>query len=191
MGLFSFFSRKKKTPGQGSSSQALNNVATEPTKEKSWHHQLSELAVVTHPLGNSPGTELERDLLFSFIYSLSHSISELNNEVQDLSSKFYALAEAISAKAAAEGVAEQKFDVVGLTYESSLGYSARISALGKKFTVLFGEPSAVARASTPFHSDISTIASKSVGTENASRSQYVLTVDGIAYVALTLTSELR
>lgn len=181
MGLFSFFSRKKKTPGQGSTSQALNNEATEPTKEKSWHHQLSELAVVTHPLGNTPGTELERDLLFSFIYSLSHSISELNNEGQDLSSKFYSLGSAIAAKSASEGIAYRKFDVVGLTYEPSLGYSARISAQGKKFTVLFGEPSAVARSSTPFHTEIAAVA----------RASFVLAIDGIAYVALTITSELR
>lgn len=181
MGLFSFFSRKKKSQGQISSTSSSRGETPKLVIEKTWHHGLSEIAIVTHPLGDTPGTELDRELLFSFIFSLSHSISEMNNEAQDLSSKFYSLGSAIAAKSASEGVAYQKLDVVGLTFDASLGYSARISAQGKKFTVLFGEPTAVARASTPFHEEIAAI-------QNAS---YVLAIDGIAYVALTITSELR
>ena len=181
MGLFSFFSRKKKSSAFNSASANLASETATPPIAKRWHHAISEIAVVTHPLGSTPGTECERDRLYSYIYSLSHAISELENEAQNLSSKFYSLASSIAAKSASEGVAYEKLDVVGLTHDSSLGYSARISSQGKKFTVLFGEPLAVARASTPFHEEITAIAHAS----------YVLAIDGIAYVALTLSSELR
>lgn len=181
MGLFSFFSRKKKSVGHIASVQSSRDLAIPTLIEKSWRHEISKIAVVSHPLGNTPGTEIERDLLFSFIFSLTHAISELNNESDDLSSKFYSLGSSIAAMSASEGFSCQKFDVVGLTFEPTLGYSARVSAHGKKFTVLFGEPTAVARASTPFHDEITAVAEAS----------YVLAIDGIAYVALATMSELR
>lgn len=181
MGLFSLFSRKKRSREKNAPKDSSVNTTSMPVLEKKWHHTLTEIAVVTHPLGNTPGTSLDRETLFSFIFSMSHAIAELNSEKEDLSSKFYSLGSSIAAKSASEGVSCLKFDVVGLTFEPSLGYSARISAHGKKFTTLFGESTAVARASTPYHEEITALTG----------ADYVLAIDGIAYVALTISSELR
>jgi len=179
MGLFSFFKRRSKT--------------TSPAPEllplpKAWHHALTEIAIVTDPLGNTPGTHLDRDFLFSIITSITSEIS-----CSDLADPISALSNEIAAKAAAEGIVIAHYEVVGLTFEPSLGFAARLSAHSKKYTVLLGGQAAVARASTPFHEEILAFIGNElpVSTETLKANRYVLAIDGIAYVALTTSSELR
>ena len=188
MGLFSFFKRR--------------NKATSPAQEvipvpATWHHAPTEIAIVTDPLGATPGTHLDRDFLFSIIASIASEISrsalDSGAENADGSDPVHALPDEISAKAAAEGLVLTHHEVVGLTFEPSLGFAARLSAHSKKYTVLLGAQAAVARASTPFHKEIVAFVSNALptATESFKAERYVLAIDGIAYVALTTSSELR
>jgi len=185
MGLFSFFKRRNKA-----TSPALEVIPVPAT----WHHALTEIAIVTDPLGATPGTHLDRDFLFSVLASLASEISR-----SDLASgaesadPIHALSNEISAKAAAEGVVLDHHEVVGLTFEPSLGFAARLSAHSKKYTVLLGAQTAVARASTPFHEEILAFVSNAlpITTETFKAQRLVLAIDGIAYVALTTSSALR
>ena len=179
MGLFSLFKRRSK--------------ATSPAPEllplpKAWHHALTEIAIVTDPLGNTPGTHLDRDFLFSVIASIATEISS-----SDPADPISGLSNEISAKAAAEGLVLTHHEVVGLTFEPSLGFAARLSAHSKKYTVLLGNEAAVARASTPFNEEIVAFVSNALPatTETFKAQRLVLAIDGIAYTALTTTSELR
>jgi hypothetical protein len=194
MGLFSFFKRRNK----GASSTASADVAAQQAPiPPTWHHALTEIAIVTDPLGNTPGTHLDRDFLFSIIASITGEISrsalDSGAENADSSDPVHALPDEISAKAAAEGIAIAHHEVVGLTFEPSLGFAARLSAHSKKYTVLLGAQAAVARASTPFHEEILAFIGNElpVSTETLKANRYVLAIDGIAYVALTTSSELR
>ncbi len=201
MGLFSFLTgkRKKSNTPTLSADLAKDQNSTPPISIPTWHHTLERVTIVTHPLGETPGTELDRNFLFSALFSLAHAISTEAHEEQHLESPFFALGSSIQAKAASEEFTCELLDVVGLTFGENLGYSARLSAHAKKYTVLLGEPSAVARASTPFHSEISAYAStptdpsRDASRDNATDGErrFVLAIDGIAYAALTLASESR
>jgi hypothetical protein len=189
MGLFSFFKRKK---GKVHSSPAPEVLPI----AKSWHHSLSSLALVTDPLGNTSGTHLERDFLFSTLQSLSLAISAEGAEVANPVSPFKALVAEVAAKAASEDLTLSHLDVVGLSFDEAMGYAARVSAHSKKYTVLLGAHAAVARASTPFHADIATFVAQQTSvarevSESSSSQSFVLAIDGIAYAALTTESELR
>jgi len=188
MGLFSFFKRR--------------NKATSPAQEvipvpATWHHALTEIAIVTDPLGATPGTHLDRDFLFSVIASIATEISRsgLDSGIEnvDTSDPIHALANEIASKAAAEGLVITHHEVVGLTFEPSLGFAARLSAHSKKYTVLLGAQAAVARASTPFHEEILAFVSNAlpIATESFKAQRLVLAIDGIAYVGLTTSSALR
>jgi hypothetical protein len=185
MGLFSFFKRGNK----GASSVSSADVeAQQAPVAPTWHHSLTEITIVTDPLGNTPGTHLDRDFIFSIIASIASEISH-----SDLADPISALSIEIAAKAAAEGLVLTRHEVVGLTFEPSLGFAARLSAHSKKYTVLLGAQAAVARASTPFHEEILASVSNALptATESFKAERYVLAIDGIAYVALTTSSELR
>jgi len=184
MGLFSFFSRKKKN-------QAVRiDHSGEPvhsTPVKVWHHNLASLTIVTHPLGETPGTILERPFLYSSLISIAQAISRLHQEPENSSSLFFESAQIITSKAAAEDLSLAHYEIVGLTFDPALGYSARMSADGKKFTILYGQAAPVARASTPFHSDITEAVQSSIGQGET----FVLAIDGITYAHLRFTSELQ
>jgi hypothetical protein len=184
MGLFSFFSRKRKNQAvrENQSGQIVESMP-----EKVWHHSLSSLTIVTHPLGETPGTIMERPLLFSSLTSITRAISRLHQEPESSTSLFFQTAEILASKAAAEDLSLAHYEIVGLTFDPALGYSARMSADGKKFTILFGQSTPVARASTPFHSDITEAVQSSIGQGET----FVLAIDGIAYAHLQITSELQ
>jgi hypothetical protein len=190
MGLFSFFSRKRKNQAvrenqSGQSSPTPQRVESMP--EKVWHHSLSSLTIVTHPLGETPGTILERAFLYSSLTSIAQAISRLHQEQESSTSLFFQTAEILASKAAAEDLSLAHYEIVGLTFDPTLGYSARMSADGKKFTILFGQATPVARASTPFHSDITEAVQSSIGQGET----FVFAIDGIAYAHLQITSELQ
>ena len=191
MGLFSFFKRRNK----GASSTASADVAAQQAPiPPTWHHALTEIAIVTDPLGNTPGTHLDRDFLFSVIASIATEISSSDLAPgAESGDPIHALSNEISAKAAAEGLVLTHHEVVGLTFEPSLGFAARLSAHSKKYTVLLGNEAAVARASTPFNEEIVAFVSNALPatTETFKAQRLVLAIDGIAYTALTTTSELR
>jgi len=193
MGLFSIFRRKKKN--SGAHSDAAHREAP-PIPAKQWHHTLSHFYLETHPLGQVPGTDLERTLLINLLISLSDAISFLQNEAPESTSTFFALSRELQSKAAEFDCSVEKFEVVGLSFDTSHGYAARVSANSRKYTVLLGESSAVARASTPFNVDLQLFlkdiaSSTSTPTDIVQRETFVLAVDGIAYAALNLHSELR
>jgi len=196
MGLFSFFKRRNK--GASSDSSASILATAQAPIPKAWHHALTEIAIVTDPLGNTPGTHLDRDFLFSVMATMAAEISLSESAAgEDSASRganpIHALSDEIAAKAAAEGAVLAHHDVVGLTFEPSLGFAARLSAHSKKYTVLLGAEAAVARASTPFHEEILSFIVNALpaATETYKADRYVLSIDGIAYVALTTSSELR
>jgi len=193
MGLFSLFRRKKKN--SGAQSEAAHREAP-PIPAKQWHHTLSHFYLETHPLGQVPGTDLDRLLLINVLISLSDAISLLENEAQESTSAFFALSQELQSKAAEFDCSVEKFEVVGLSLDASHGYAARVSANSRKYTVLLGESSAVARASTPFNADLHLFlqdiaGSTSAPADNVQSRTFVLAVDGIAYAALNLQSELR
>lgn len=190
MGFFSLFSRKKnRKNSEAGSAQLPDSPVLVTAPAKLWHHSIESLVIVTHPLGQTPGTDLERDFLLSTLHSLALEISQLRNEEGNLHSPFFSLASALTAKAAAENLLLEKFEIVGLTYEPTLGFSSRMSAAQKKFTLLFGESGAVARASTPFHSEIASFPRHSESSDSdLKRENFVLAIDGIAYAAMTLLS---
>jgi len=192
MGLFSLFRRKKKS---GVQSEATHREAP-PIPAKQWHHTLSHFYLETHPLGQVPGTDLDRPLLINVLISLSDAISLLENEVPESDSAFFALSQELQSKAAEFNCSVEKLEVVGLSFDTSHGYAARVSANSRKYTVLLGESSAVARASTPFNGDLQLFlqeiaGSTSTPTDIVQRRTFVLAIDGIAYSALNLQSELR
>jgi hypothetical protein len=190
MGLFSFFSRKRKNQAShvdqsGQSSPTSQRVESMP--EKVWHHSLSSLTIVTHPLGETPGTIMERPFLYSSLTSITRAISRLHQEPESSTSLFFETAEILASKAAAEDLSLAHYETVGLTFDPTLGYSARMSADGKKFTILFGQAAPVARASTTFHSEITEAIQSSAGQGET----FVLAIDGIAYAHLQLESVLH
>jgi len=190
MGLFSFFSRKKKNQASRvdqSDQSSSTRQRVEPTPVKVWHHSLASLTIVTHPLGETPGTILERPFLYSSLISIAQAISRLHQEPENSSSLFFESAQILTSKAAAEDLSLAHYEIVGLTFDPALGYSARMSADGKKFTILYGQAAPVARASTPFHSDITEAVQSSIGQGET----FVLAIDGIAYAHLRFTSELQ
>ena len=190
MGLFSFFSRKKKNQASHvdqSDQSSSTRQRVEPTPVKVWHHSLASLTIVTHPLGETPGTIMERPFLYSSLTSITRAISRLHHEPESSTSLFFESTEIITAKAAAEDLSLAHYEIVGLTFDPTLGYSARMSADGKKFTILFGQATPVARASTPFHSEITEAVQSSMGQGET----FVLAIDGIAYAHLQFTSELQ
>jgi len=193
MGLFSLFRRKKKN--SGAQSDAAHREAP-PIPTKQWHHTLSHFYLETHPLGHVPGTDLERQLLINILISLSDAISLLENEAQESTSAFFALSQELHSKARECECTVEKLEVIGLSFDVSHGFAARVSANSRKYTVLLGESSAVARASTPFNGDLQLFlqdiaGSTSAPADSAQRRTYVLAVDGIAYAALNLQSELK
>jgi len=207
MGLFSLFSRKKKrSQSEGLTENASHgNVAK--VIEKQWHHSLAQLTVVTHPLGDTRGTDLDRTMIMSSLVTMSQEISLLTHEEQTLHSLFSTLSLALTAKAAAEDISLDSGEVSSLSGQESAGYSARAIFNGRRFTIVLGDPVAVGRSSTPFHSDIEEhLAINLVGASGESKSAVrdepdarvknakrtlVLAIDGISYAAVTVTSELR
>jgi len=193
MGLFSLFRRKKKNSG------AHNETAhreAPPIPAQQWHHTLSHFYLETHPLGQVPGTDLERQLVINVLISLSNAISLLGNEAQESTSPFFALSQELHSKAREIECTVEKLEVIGLSFDVSHGFAARVSANSRKYTVLLGESSAVARASTPFNGDLQLFlqdiaGSTSAPADNVQSRTLVLAVDGIAYSALNLQSELR
>ena len=187
MGLFSLFRRKKKN------SDAQNDAAhreVPPIPEKQWHHTLSHFYLETHPLGQTPATDLERQLLMNVLIALCGAISLHENESQEITSAFFALSNELHVKASEYECNVEKLEVIALAFDVSHGYAARVSANSRKYTVLLGESSSVARASTPFNSDLQSFL-KELESIEVKASTYVLAIDGIAYAALSLQSELR
>ena len=187
MGLFSFLRRKKK--GSGATGNSAN-LATPAIPVQQWHHTISHFYLETHPLGQTPATDLERQLLMNVLISLCGAISLHENEAQEITSAFFALSNELRVKAAEYECGVEKLEVIALTFDASHGYAARVSANSRKYTVLLGESSAVARASTPFNSDLQSFL-KELESIEVKTSTYVLAIDGIAYAALSLQSELR
>ncbi len=199
MGLFSFFSRKKKRLRNDGVTETLSTGTGAKVIEKQWHHSLAYLTVVTHPLGDTRGTDLDRTLIMSSLVAVSQEISLLTNEEQSLHSLFSALSLALTAKAAAEDISLESVEVSSLSGHESAGYSARAFFNGRRFTIVLGDPVAVGRASTPFHADIEAHLSLNLAgasgdqearDKNSTRT-LVLAIDGISYTAVTVTSELR
>jgi hypothetical protein len=178
MGLLSFFSRKRK------SKPAAYLAAEEILIPKSWRYSLTGLTIVTEPLGKTPGTVLEAHFIYSSLISFAQEIASMN---QDHSDRFTMLAQSLEERAENDSMTLTHHEIIGIAYDVTLGYSARMSANGKKFTILLGEPAAVARASTPFHGDILS-ATLSAGDKPEGEERFVLAIDGIAYAALTLIS---
>lgn len=187
MGFFSFLRGKKRA--KSLSSSTLQGSVLEPAKI--WHHTLSQITILTHPLGASPGTDLDHQLIINALYSLTTAASLHNQEEQQETSPFYALNRAIAAYSSAEGIPAEQLNLVGFTFDPEHGYAARVSANSKKYTALFGTPAPVARASTPFHSEIRAVIEVGIAGEGETVTTYVLAIDGIAYAALILSSELR
>jgi hypothetical protein len=193
MGLFSLFRRKKKN--SGAQSETAHREAP-PIPVKQWHHTLSHFYLETHPLGHVPGTDLERQLVINVLISLSDAISLLENEAQESTSPFFTLSQELHSKAREIECTVEKLEVIGLSLDVSHGFAARVSANSRKYTVLLGESSAVARASTPFNGDLQLFLQDIAGSTSAPADDdqsrtFVLAVDGIAYSALNLQSELR
>jgi len=193
MGLFSLFRRKKKN--SGAQSETAHREAP-PIPVKQWHHTLSHFYLETHPLGHVPGTDLERQLVINVLISLSDAISLLENEAQESTSPFFTLSQELHSKAREIECTVEKLEVIGLSFDVSQGFAARVSANSRKYTVLLGESSAVARASTPFNGDLQLFLQDIAGSTSAPADDdqsrtFVLAVDGIAYSALNLQSELR
>jgi len=144
---------------------------------------------VSHPLGDTPGTVLEPGFIYSCLIAITRAISQSADE----KFHFAEFAHELESMANSGGISIERYEIVGLSHESTLGYSARMSASAKKFTILFGEPEAVARASTPFSPEIVSTNDHSTNSNNLSEAvqieNFVLAIDGIAYSALTLTSE--
>lgn len=154
---------------------------------KRWHHSLTGVTIVTEPLGKTAGTVLEVSFIYSSLIALAREIASKNNENLD---QFSMLADSLTARANSESATITHHEIIGIAYDATLGYSARMSAASKKFTILFGEPHAVARASTPFHSSIAdAVANAEVASGNLE--SFVLSIDGIAYAALVLFSEYK
>jgi len=190
MGFLSFLRGWKSSRSDRSlSSSAAAGTVLLPAKI--WHHTLTQITILTHPLGASPGTDLDRPLIINALYSITAAASLNDQEEQLETSPFYALSRAISAQSAAEGIPAEELNLVGFAFDPEHGYAARVSAHSRKYTALFGAPAPVARATTPFHNEITAVIAAGISDENENVRTYVLAVDGIAYAALILSSELR
>jgi hypothetical protein len=201
MGLFSFFSRKKKRSQIDGLNGETSHGSAAKVIERQWHHNLEHLTVVTHPLGDTRGTDLDHTLIMSSLVAMSQEISLLAHEEQSLQSLFRALSLALTAKAAAEDISLESVDVLSLSGQESVGYSARALLNGRRFTILLGDRAAVGRASTPFAAEISAHLALEIAdtpredlrhpADESSARTLVLAIDGISYAAVTTSSQLR
>ncbi len=141
--------------------------------------------VVCDPLAGAPGTHLPEELVNGLLHSLAEAISKESLAAIDqpqLAEEFAAISE----YAAYAHKSSTDFLVSELSFTPDFGHAARVSAPGKKLTVLFGFPAPVARASAPFAPEIESYLLEAL-LDNHKR--YVLVIDGISYAAITTKFE--
>jgi len=143
----------------------------EPQREPVQVFSVDNFVLVTHPLGNTAGTALSSEVICSCIFSvIVNEDSVASKAVQDFLQERGAMRLASSE----------------YTHSSSQGYAARVKHQdsGKSSTVLIGPPAVISKASVPFHQEITAAIS-------ASQEIFIVAIDGIAYAAFTISSEMK
>ena len=192
MGFFSFLSRKKKDralQGGSSHTEADNSANHDPAPAKHWHHTIDRLAIVTNPLATTRGTERDRTFIMSALVSLCDGIDQQAQSSEAVHNFYSALASDLRARAAAEEIFLNPTQISTLSGSDESGYAARLKSNGSEFTTLLGARLPVERATTPFHTEITSIFD-SQQSATGERS-LAFAIDGITYAALTVRSELR
>ncbi len=132
---------------------------------------VDNFVLVTHPLGNTVGTALSTELVCSCIFSV------IMNE------------DSVASKAVQDFLQERggvPLSSSEYTHSSSQGYAARVKHQDsdKSSAVLIGPPAVISKATVPFHQEIT-------DTIEASGEIFIVAIDGIAYAAFTISSEMK
>ena len=169
MGLFSkLFGRGGKgTDGAKKSAPALSE-----------HFTITDLVVVSAPLGNVKGTMLDEAVIRSCIASvLKNHGTKVNNLIVD------------------EMKAEFDFLSTGYSHNTERGYAAVVrdnsgdnTLTPKDRRVLIGSAGYVRRATTDFHPDIAALVNRDLPVDST---LHVAAIDGIAYAAIVIKREMK
>jgi hypothetical protein len=135
------------------------SAATEATPVESI--SVNNFLVVPAPLGESSSTALSASVIHSYLAALIRA---------DKSEKSLALEEFLQERGM------EPLEITHYSHSLTQGYSCKIASTGA--TVLLGAPDVIARATTPFHSEISEAIK--------SGADQVLAIDGIAYAAYSI-----
>ncbi len=176
MGLFSkLFGRSSKPESESSQkSSSRKNAAPQPSE----HFTITDLAIVTAPLGNVKGTVLDEAVIRSCVASvLKNNGTKVNNLIVD------------AMKAPFE------FLSTGYSHNTERGYAAVVrdnsgtnTELPKDRRVLIGSAGYVRRATTDLHADISAIVNRELPVDST---LHLAAIDGIAYAAIVIKREMR
>ena len=148
-----------------------NKIVAEPKREPVEVFSVDNFVLVTHPLGNTAGTALSSEVICSCIFSvIVNEESVASKAVQDFLQERGAMPLASSE----------------YTHSSSQGYAARVKHQDsdKSATILIGPPAVISKASVPFHQEITAAIA-------ASQEIFIVAIDGIAYAAFTISSEMQ
>lgn len=169
MGFFSkLFSRGNK------SAEKVKSNAPALTE----HFSITDLVVVSAPLGNIKGTILHEAVIRSCIASvLKNHGTKVNNLIVD------------------EMKAEFDFLSTGYSHNTERGYAAVVrdnsgdnTLTPKDRRVLIGSAGYVRRATTDFHSDIAALVNRDLAVDST---LHVAAIDGIAYAAMVIKREMK
>lgn len=175
MGFFSkLFNRNKKNNGSLSKDSQSRTSRSGPIE----HFSISELVIVTSPLGNVRDTILSEEVIRSCITAvLKNNLTKINNVIID------------------EMKAKFDFLSTGYNHNTERGYAAIVRDNSGEFLnsprerrVLIGSASYVRRATTDFHPDLQRVVMQDLPVDST---LHLAAIDGIAYAAITVKREMR
>lgn len=168
MGLFSkLFGRKEKV-------STLKKSGYTPTESFS----ITDLVIVTNPLGNVKGTVLDDGVIRSCIASvLKNQGTKINNLIVDHMKAPY------------------DFLSTGYSHNTERGYAAVVrdysgdhAALPVDRRVLIGSASFVRHATTDLHADLAAVINRDLPVDST---LHLAAIDGIAYAAIVIKREMK
>jgi hypothetical protein len=162
MGIFSRLFGKKKSPAPSLSE----------------HFSITNLVIVSSPLGNVKGTVLEDGIIRSCIASvLKNNRTKVNNLIVD------------------EMKAPYDFLSTGYSHNTERGYAAVVrdnsgdnSALPKDRRVLLGSATYVRKATTDLHPEIALLVNSDLPVDCT---LHLAAIDGITYAAIVIKREMK
>lgn len=173
MGIFSKLFGKK-----GSASSEGSRFLKKSAPALSEHFSITNLVIVTSPLGNVKGTVLEDGVIRSCIASvLKNNRTKVNNLIVD------------------EMNASYDFLSTGYSHNTERGYAAVVrdnsgdnTEMPKDRRVLIGSATFVRRSTTDLHADIAAVANSDLPVDST---LHLAAIDGIAYAAIVIKREMK
>jgi hypothetical protein len=140
----------------------------------------------TNPYKNDPDTYFEQNILRTVTLTLIVGLREHLTKMAENDSDQHKAMAAIAKHLETQGAAPIAF--TQWNQSPIQGIAARIILSGKSRTALFGPSIAMAKASAPFTSDISSAVASG---HSAGHSVFVLAIDGLAYAEFSVSHRLQ